>query len=140
MCGSSPFQEFAGLGFKDMPGSSGICHQRSEISIAEITDGTASTYLVGEKNVAIADYSTGLDPGDDQCYLSGDDLDLQRWTAAPPLADQPDEHHDFAFGSARPSGFNTVYADASVHHLPFDINPIVHRLRGNRSDGEVIPE
>ena len=98
MCGSSPFQGFAGLGFKDMSGSSGICHQRSEISIAEITDGTASTYLVGEKNVAIADYSTGLDPGDDQCYLSGDDLDLQRWTAAPPLADQPDEHHDFAFG------------------------------------------
>ena len=36
--------------FLDMSMTNGICHQISQIRLAQITDGLANTYLVGEKS------------------------------------------------------------------------------------------
>ena len=125
-------------GFADLSGATGITFQRSEINIGAITDGTSNTYMVGEKHLAVEHYSSGVDSGDDQCYLSGDDLDTHRFTTLAPMQDQPLQlGGDFSrvFGSAHPGGFNMALADGSVQFITFDIALEVHRLMGNRRDG-----
>ena len=41
-------------------------------------------------------------------------------------------------GSSHPAGFNAVFADGSVHHLSYTINPDLFSNLGNTSDGNVV--
>ena len=41
----------------------GICYRRSKVTIAMISDGTSNTYLLGEKYMNAASYSSGTGPG-----------------------------------------------------------------------------
>ncbi len=59
----------------------GLAYQRSQIPNADISDGTSTTYLVGEKLVAKEFYLASSD-GDDNAVLTGDDFNLTRYTAA----------------------------------------------------------
>jgi prepilin-type N-terminal cleavage/methylation domain-containing protein/prepilin-type processing-associated H-X9-DG protein len=43
----------------------------------------------------------------------------------------------FGFGAAHPSGLNAVFADGSVHHIPYSVSPQVFNALGHRSDGGV---
>jgi prepilin-type N-terminal cleavage/methylation domain-containing protein len=123
----------------------GIVFQRSEIESKHITDGLTNTYMVGEKNVMPDFYAGGTtndrDQGDDQGAWIGDDLDVHRFTDvnALPAPDQPGLPQIFSFGSAHPSGFHMAMCDTSVQSVSFDVDPLVFRLRGDRSDGEAIP-
>jgi prepilin-type N-terminal cleavage/methylation domain-containing protein len=118
----------------------GICTQRSQVRLSDVTDGTSNTYLVGEKYMNPDHYTTGRDPGDDQHLYIGHDADNLRWTwrsLAPPSRDRPGVAAQWTFGSAHPSGFNMVLGDGSVRHIPFTINLETHSRLGNRSDGLV---
>jgi len=128
-----------GIGFSDMSSVNGICSQRSKINMAAVSDGTSNTYLVGEKHLATANYSNGLDFGDDQNFLSGDDYDLHRWTGRPPVRDQRNVSDFEIFGSAHPTGLNMANVDGSVHYRTYSIEPVAHALTGSRNDGQVIP-
>ena len=138
--GSGPSAEdgMAGRGFRDMRLSTGISFQRSQIQSAHVRDGMSNTFLLGEKHVARQHYLDGVDTGDDQNYLTGDDWDLHRWTHKPPLRDRLDEIHQHTFGSAHAEGLNMAMADGSVHFVSYEIAPETFRYLGNRMDGQVV--
>ena len=67
--------------FWDMHTTNGIVAQRSRVKMADITDGTTNTYLVGEKSLCPDHYFDGNTIGDNQTVYSGDDWDIARWAA-----------------------------------------------------------
>jgi prepilin-type N-terminal cleavage/methylation domain-containing protein len=134
----------------------GITHQRSEIRIGQITDGTSNTYSVGEKYLNSDNYITGEDPADDQHIFGGHDRDVNGFTAddrlgptgltvvsqapLPPLQDQPGLELPFNFGSAHPSVFHMAFCDGSIHTMSYSIDTNTHRLLGGRNDEQPIPD
>jgi len=99
--------------------ASGVFFAGSRIRTADITDGLSNTYLVGEKYVRMrqAKGPEDRDFGDDQAAYIGDDRDIRRWTAEPPLRDQRDLDAPDAFGSRHPSTWNVLFADGSVRGM-----------------------
>jgi len=137
---------------------SGISFVRSEVTIAQVEDGTSNTYLFGEKFIEPDEYDggtvvgqTGLSRMNNQAAYCGYEWDNQR-RAWNPLINTEDSQEDYQprqdtsglngdlhfFGSAHPSVFNMVYCDGSVHSLSYDIDPYVHSYSANRFDGQVI--
>jgi prepilin-type N-terminal cleavage/methylation domain-containing protein len=117
----------------------GICYQRSMVSLRRITDGMSKTYLAGEKTVTPENYSTGLDNGDDQTALSGMDIDVVRWTQNAseklfPWPDTPGVEQYLRFGSAHPGILNMAFCDGSIQAISYSIDPETHRRLGNRED------
>jgi prepilin-type N-terminal cleavage/methylation domain-containing protein len=140
--GPAPGAGLKGSGFKDMSASTGISHQRSEITLPDVTDGTSNVYLVGEKYLNPESYAgTPVDWGDDQSLFSGDDYDIHRWTDEPPLRDRRGVTHFWRFGSVHPGGFQMALCDGSVRSIAFTIDANLHRRLGNRRDGQpaVVP-
>ena len=58
----------------------GITYQRSLVRMAQITDGTTKTALIGEKYMSPKDYDTGSSDLDDQNTFVGHDVDTLRYT------------------------------------------------------------
>ena len=135
--GPTPEDGFAGNGFANMSGSTGICYQRSQIRIGDVRDGTSNTYLVGEKYLNPDEYSTGLGLADDQPMCSGDDYDIHCWTLEGPLRDRKGLSVYWRFGSAHPGGCHIANCDGSVHLIPYSVDRNTHRYLGNRRDGAV---
>jgi prepilin-type N-terminal cleavage/methylation domain-containing protein len=125
-------------------GHTGVVFQRSTISFGQITDGTAFTYLYGEKNLDPNSYETGTAGNDDQSMYNGFDRDNIRSTCVrpsrfhPPVPDTPGITYTWQFGSAHPSGWMSVFCDGSVHLLSYDMDAVNHGRLGNRRDGETI--
>ncbi len=134
----------------------GITHQRSEIRMGQITDGTSNTYSVGEKYLNSDNYVTGEDPGDDQHIFSGHNNDVNGYTAddrlgpdgvtvvsrgpLPPMQDQPALQLAYNFGSAHPGAFNMAFCDGSIQTISYSIDPHTHRLLGGRNDGQIVAD
>lgn len=120
----------------------GVCHQRSMVTLQQISDGLSNTYLVGEKSITPENYLTGLDNGDDQSALSGADIDLVRWTQNnrfnkfAPWPDTIGVEQHFRFGGAHPGVVNMALCDGSVRPVDYSIDLEIHRRLGNRQDGE----
>ena len=62
-----------------MTNNDGIGCQRSEVTAADVTDGTSTTYMLGEKYHNPDNYVTGLDYGDDHSIFAADDYDRFCW-------------------------------------------------------------
>jgi hypothetical protein len=113
--------------------------------MAQITDGTSKTYLIGEKYLNPDNYlgqTIITDFGDDQGAYSGYNADVNRTTHRlyAPLQDTPGFTRTFNFGSAHPSTFFMAMCDGSVRGVSYDIDTKAHQVFGSRSDGEVVPE
>jgi prepilin-type N-terminal cleavage/methylation domain-containing protein/prepilin-type processing-associated H-X9-DG protein len=111
------------------------------LGLADITDGASNTLLIGEKRLNL--YYLGFVPrsDDNEGYSSGNDWDTMRNVNFPPDRDTnaATTERGFAnFGSSHPSGHNAVFADGSVHHLAYSIDPEVFALLGSRADGKPI--
>jgi prepilin-type processing-associated H-X9-DG protein len=107
--------------------------------MADLTDGTSATLLVGEKRLNLAEL--GQPQGDDnEGYTGGWDEDTIRSTALPPAADFRGSGYDTdrRFGSSHPAGINVVFADGSVRPVKFSVAQAVFARIGNASDGEVV--
>jgi prepilin-type processing-associated H-X9-DG protein len=115
----------------------GLMHVRSQVKIKQVTDGTSKTYFVGEKYLNPLHYTNGQAPGDNEAVYMGAGQDLNRWTAKgfPPIRDKAGVGGSKQFGSAHASGLNMMFCDGSVRHIPFRIDPEMHRRFGNRKDG-----
>jgi prepilin-type N-terminal cleavage/methylation domain-containing protein/prepilin-type processing-associated H-X9-DG protein len=129
----------------------GVVYTRSEVAFRNIEDGTTNVYMVGEKYMSTDHYLDGLDEGDNEPGFSGANADTLRVTASRitfnrPVQLSPDqtgENKDLdplKFGSAHSSGFNMAFCDASVRLVAIDVDPDIHRNRGNRSDGIIVNE
>lgn len=118
-----------------IPGSlaTGVCFERSLIRMRDLEDGASTIMLVGEKYVSTSGYGTANDPGYDQTWAVGVDLDINRWTLDLPLQDGPTSG-ERRFGSAHTHGFHAVLCDGSVHTLDYSIDGGVFRSIGNRRD------
>ena len=126
----------------------GVIFVRSEVKMAEVSDGTSNTYLIGEKYMNPDAYETsgGGDFGDDEGCFTGISGDTGRSTSAQPsmaahtvpMQDTPGLMHYWAFGSAHAVGFHMAMCDGSVHSMNYSIDPIVHDRLGGRNDGQVI--
>jgi prepilin-type processing-associated H-X9-DG protein len=141
-------------------GHNGVSYQLSKVRISDLTDGTTSTYLLGEKPLDPDWYvppTTGsIEWGDDGPAYEGFDDDLYRWTGmvdiatdgtvtvststqARPYRDTRGalNTHRYSFGSAHPGTFNMVFGDGSVRGISYDITFETHRRLGGRDDGLV---
>jgi prepilin-type N-terminal cleavage/methylation domain-containing protein/prepilin-type processing-associated H-X9-DG protein len=117
----------------------GIVRYRYPTRFADITDGTSSTLLVGDKRLNRA--LLGQPQRDDDTgYASGFDADVIRRTDLPPAPDYNAARGDgdYRFGSSHIGGFNAVFADGSVHYLSYSIDATTFRYLGNKSDGQAI--
>jgi prepilin-type processing-associated H-X9-DG protein len=131
-------------------GFNGISHLRTSVAMKSITDGTANTYLLGEKYLEPVNYDTGASAGDNESLYAGYCSDLHRFSGTieslkfakspylAPLSDQaiPDATMptSLCFGSSHPVGFNMAFCDGSVHFVPFDVDLAVHLRSGHRCD------
>jgi hypothetical protein len=137
----------------------GIMYYRSTLKVAQVTDGTSKTYLVGEKWLPLNAYdgftdqnAPGFTAGDNQSMYTGFEWDNERvaWnpdsstpaSVSQPTHDGPDLDASGTeprrFGSAHPSTLQMVFCDGSVHSIAYDIDPATHRALANRFDGEVV--
>ena len=104
---------------------------------ASVTDGLSTTLVVSEKRLHPDRYATG-DWCDDQGFTDGWDNDIIAITSRPFGRDERKEM-DYEFGSAHPSGANTVFGDGSVRHLRYGLAPGTLDALGDRRDGQVVP-
>lgn len=146
----SPGNVVAGRTFTNWPLTdriTGIVFTRSEVTIAQVPDGTSNTYAVGEKFVNPLGYEDQSDAGNDWSMYSGVQDDTVRTThyepdaniINTPLQDNPQAGNasNHRFGSVHAGGCFFAMCDGSVQFVSFDISPEAHRRLGGRDDGEV---
>ena len=110
----------------------GVMYTRSEHKIADITNGTSNTYLIGEKYLQPEHYFDGQDPGDNETMYIGGDNDINRITIHPPLQDKAKYADTKRFGSNHVGGCNMLYCDGRVEVVAYSIEPAVHTRAGDR--------
>jgi prepilin-type N-terminal cleavage/methylation domain-containing protein/prepilin-type processing-associated H-X9-DG protein len=125
-------------------------------TFAKISDCTSKTFVVGEKYVR-SDLYEGGGKSDDQGFADGWDPDTIRSTCFPPYQDSDGVGFTFTplnesgdlfgfdrdvyyFGSAHTGGFNTTFADGSVHTLNYDIDATVFNALATRAGEETIDQ
>lgn len=133
----------------DMSGQTGISHQRSQVTLADVQDGASNTFLIGEKYVNLEHYADGKDLGDSETMFCGDHLNTLRWTGINgtignatnnnlPRQDSSaigEGNRVQWFGSAHAGSFNMSFCDGSVRTINYSIDGEVYRRLGNRKDG-----
>jgi prepilin-type N-terminal cleavage/methylation domain-containing protein len=126
----------------------GVVRSDRVISISKILDGTTKTLMVGEKRLCLQTLANGVGD-DDHGYSIGWDRDTVARTDMQPGADpslgcttgsDAVPLSNGLMGSSHPAGFNTVFADGSVHHLSFDIEAALFSNLGHISDGNILTE
>ncbi|MEZ6072737.1 MAG: DUF1559 domain-containing protein [Pirellulales bacterium] len=135
-------EKFLGPANIQLKNFTGTLYGYTEIRLAQIKDGTSSTYLYGEKYTNPQNY-TQIGPGDDQTMYDGltdDNCRQTNWDnvnrqGATPRQDTPGYNTSGIFGSAHAGGWNAVLVDGSVHTLSYSIDGEMHRRLGNRRDG-----
>jgi prepilin-type N-terminal cleavage/methylation domain-containing protein/prepilin-type processing-associated H-X9-DG protein len=138
--------------WNQLPRFNGVIHARSQTRITGLSRGTTNTFLIVEKWIATNHYSTGLDPGDNECMYTGFNNDVSRSTFDPPLRDQPvhvaqapfpgapptPARRTFRIGSAHSGAFNVCLADGSVRSVSYDITPAIFRVHGDRTSASAL--
>jgi len=124
--------------------STGVFYPGSEITVADIEDGTSHTYLFGEKTINPDYYTNGLSLGDNEYMFTGDNGDITRWAGpkavqnqedCPMWQDRPGIDLWTCFGSIHPGGVNMVFCDGNVRSIDYDIDLVIHGRLADRRDG-----
>jgi hypothetical protein len=109
--------------------------------LADITDGTSTTLLMGEKHVRIGHFGEAADG--DAAYYSGYLFKSAQRVAGPgyPLARSPEDSFidrtQYLFGSYHPGVCQFVFVDGSVHPISVTIDTKNLGFLANRHDGHV---
>jgi prepilin-type N-terminal cleavage/methylation domain-containing protein/prepilin-type processing-associated H-X9-DG protein len=119
----------------------GVLIMASNLSIADITDGTSQTILVGEAPEGISSIWISVRNVFDQSapISAKHDLDSPYPSCTLPgtwvFCDYNQE-----ISSYHPGGANTLFADGSVHFLSVSLDPLVLAALCSRAGGEAISE
>jgi prepilin-type N-terminal cleavage/methylation domain-containing protein len=112
-----------------------------KVTMAGISDGTSNTLLVGEKQLNPNNYFTG-DWHDDSGWADSWDPDVVRYTGFDVLPDSRYNNQGgwegYRFGSAHPSGMQSLMGDGSVRSIRYGIPLAVFNAMGTRAGGETI--
>jgi len=119
-------------------------NQVGAITFAMITDGASNTMLVGEKHMNLAFVTSECQPDDNAGYTAPIQDDVARWAVYPPAPDfrgpeyTADTIHPgiWQFGSSHLIGFQSVFADGSVHVIRFSVDLTVFQRAASRYDGQ----
>jgi len=122
-----------------IPPMTGISFEHSMVKIANITDGTSNTYMIGEKYLDPGQYDTGARGNDNETWCTGFNNDNYRTAFDQPARDRENLDLGRAFGSPHPAGFYMAYCDGHVALVQWDIDLQLHRNQANRYDGSVSP-
>lgn len=126
------------------------------VTFAQISDGTSHTFVLGEKFLR-SDLVGGGSKSDDKGWIDGWDPDAIRSTCFQPYGDSDATGYQFQplnapgdlfgydrdiyyFGSSHPSGFNAIFADASVRTVNYDIDVVLFNALATRSRDEVVDD
>lgn len=125
----------------------GVTHQRSDIDIGQVVDGTSKTMMVAEKYLTSTHYDNGRDAADDQGAFVGHDRDANRYTVDSctqrinlPIQDIPNATgcgYNWRFGSAHPAGIHAALCDGSVQSIEYGVDELVWLRYGGRNDDDV---
>ncbi len=116
-----------------------------KVTFASIRDGTSNTFMIAEKFIRPKNYAGG-EPGDRMGWAEYGGLDtcrsstsLDGWMANPSRdRNEIAQDQDDLFGSAHPTGINSVFADGSVHLVKFGIDGDVFNALAFRDDGTTL--
>jgi len=120
-------------------------HVLAGVRLAEITDGTTNTFLIGEKHIQTK-MTNGLpglnDFAQDGVIFSASENNTyhRRGGASNPLANSPLANLSSQFGSWHQGGCQFVFGDDSVRSISTSVAGTVLGLYANREDGQPIPE
>jgi prepilin-type N-terminal cleavage/methylation domain-containing protein/prepilin-type processing-associated H-X9-DG protein len=143
------FTDYMGLEGTDLTKQDGTLYLNSRVRLADISDGTSSTLVAGERPPS-ADHGLGWwYAGWGQRKTGSADLVLgvrelcvdPMYYMCPegPYAFQPGQPNDscsaFHFWSFHPGGANFLFADGSVHFLGYSADPVLPAL-ATRAGGE----
>lgn len=125
----------------------GVSTKCTGAKIAQITDGTSKTALVGEKALPPKFYDTGYgegpnydkwDGGDNNSMYQGYDYDNTRWIGGVPEQDNDTDGfkagHHAKFGAAHAGALNMSFCDGSVQAISYDIDEYVWGGYGSRNN------
>jgi prepilin-type N-terminal cleavage/methylation domain-containing protein/prepilin-type processing-associated H-X9-DG protein len=124
--------------------SNGVIYAGSLIKMADITDGTSNTFLIGEKYLNPDHYADGNDYGDNESSLVGADYDNLRAGNYPPYEfavlrpDTGGYDSMSTFGSAHGNGFHMAFCDGSVQVINYTISRTARCCLAQRNDGKSI--
>jgi len=122
---------------------------KSVLKFVNLEDGLSNILMVSERRFPV-DLLGGGSRCDLEGYTAGFDCEIMSMAGYSPLPDIWDmkslqenypEHAavaEFLFGSSHPAGINALFADGSVHFIPYDVDRIVFARMGHRSDGAPI--
>jgi prepilin-type N-terminal cleavage/methylation domain-containing protein len=117
----------------------GVVFCCSRVTLSDVKDGTSQVIMIGEKYLNAMNYRNGTDAADNENLYVGFDNDNARSTHPtvffPPRRDTPGLTLH-VFGSAHPANFNIVLCDGSVRGLDYNIDRVVYKRIGNKSDME----
>ena len=118
----------------------GISFERSLIEFRHITDGTSTTYMIGEKYLDPEHYDTGRRGNDNETWCTGFNNDNYRNAYTLPHQDRANLDDGMAFGSPHGAGVYMAFCDGHVDLVAWDISLQLHRNQANRHDGAVDDE
>jgi prepilin-type N-terminal cleavage/methylation domain-containing protein/prepilin-type processing-associated H-X9-DG protein len=110
----------------------GVIFLRSEIRVSDIQSGTSNVFLLGEKYLNPAAYTSGADPSDNETMYCGFDNDINRVTYDRPAQDHAGVGNYGIFGSTHVGGFNMALCDGSVQFYQFTISAAIFKQMGAR--------
>ncbi len=101
----------------------GVVQQYEPTRIAQITDGTSQTLMIGEKRLDLLQMGRPQ-PNDGEGYTAGFDEDTVRSTNEAPMQDYWGGVYDdgYHFGSSHTGKFNALLADGSVRPIAYSID------------------
>ncbi|MBQ4143662.1 MAG: DUF1559 domain-containing protein [Thermoguttaceae bacterium] len=128
----------AGIDTEPNSSNDGVINSKTQITLAEIRDGTSNTLLIAEKYVISDRYETGNAAGDDLTQFQGADDDTLRKTSELPHQDRLNYNSGTIFGSVHAGAFGAAHCDGSVQRLSYSVDAEAFLNFGKRSDGKVV--
>jgi prepilin-type N-terminal cleavage/methylation domain-containing protein/prepilin-type processing-associated H-X9-DG protein len=129
---------YTGTGYAWGDGYNGVVvrSNKAPLRLTDISDGTANTVMVGEKQLNKA-FLNQFPCDDNNAYTDGWDWDIIRWGNSPPAPDffGPSDCGHLVFGSSHTEGANTVFADGSVRFVRYGVAQAVFQAACVRNDG-----
>ena len=144
--GPGGFTEGDDLGWSGWPNerpteATGISHVLSQITMAQVRDGSSNVFMIGEKALHPDRYANGTDPGDTRGAYQGEDRCTGRWTYGIPIRDGSQSAADPVsdrFGASHSGATNFAFCDGSVRTISYSIDPEVYRWVGHRASGKAL--